>query len=195
MKIKPSNTPGSVVMELDDRDSDRLSKPANASAFKLNTILVPVDFSNCSKKALQYAVPFAKQFNATIIFLHVVPSLSGVSEEPYQALILQGGLRKHAAQKMKELAEEFVPRDIQVKIETCLGATGVEIAGEAKKLEADLIVISTHGRTGRAHSLAGSVAENLVQLAPCPVLVVREHEHEFIEGEAVNLLSNPPNDD
>jgi nucleotide-binding universal stress UspA family protein len=57
----------------------------------------------------------------------------------------------------------------------------IEIVGAAKKLESDLIVISTHGRTGLKHVFMGSVAENVVRLAPCPVLVVREHEHEFVK--------------
>ena len=62
-------------------------------------------------------------------------------------------------------------------------------ASAAKKWDADIIVISTHGRTGRAHALTGSVAENLVQLAPCPVLVVREHEHDFVPKEVLRDLS------
>jgi nucleotide-binding universal stress UspA family protein len=184
MKIKPSKLQGKVVMELGDRDSDRLSKPSMVSPFKLKKIFVPTDFSDCSKKALQYAIPFAKQFNATLILMHVVPHQNALDGETYPVdceLTLEKDLRENAKRKLNELAKEFPLHEIPVQIETCLGATGVEIARDAKKLEADLIVISTHGRTGRAHSLAGSVAENLVQLAPCPVLVVREHEHDFIE--------------
>lgn len=194
MKIKPSKSPGNVVMEVGDHDSDRLSAAAGASPFKLKTILVPVDFSKCSKKALQYALPFAKQFNAAVVLLHVVPRHCTIGENSSAGdyeLELAMGLRQNAARQLKEVAEEFFPRDLQVRVETCLGAEAIEIAEEAKKLEADLIVISTHGRTGRAHALAGSVAENLVQLAPCPVLVVREHEHEFILDDAANPFSGP----
>lgn len=189
MKIKPSKLQGKVVMEVGDGDSDRLSKPPTASPFRLRKIFVPTDFSDCSKKALQYAVPFAKQFNATLILLHVVPRHSSIDGETYPVdceLTLEKDLRENARRKLDELAKEFPLHEFPVQIETCLGATGVEIAREAKKLEADLIVISTHGRTGRAHALAGSVAENLVQLAPCPVLVVREHEHDFIRDETTN---------
>jgi nucleotide-binding universal stress UspA family protein len=192
MKIKPSKLQGTVVMELGDRDSDRLSKSSMASPVKLQKIFVPTDFSNCSKKALQYAMPLAKQFGATLILLHVLPPHNAIDGETYPVdceLTLEKDLRENARRKLIELAKEFPLHEIPVQIETCLGATGVEIAREAKKLEADLIVISTHGRTGRAHSLAGSVAENLVQLAPCPVLVVREHEHDFIKDETAKSFS------
>jgi universal stress protein A len=193
MKIKPSKMPGSVLMELGDRDSDRLSGPPMASPLRLKKILVPTDFSDCSQKALEYAVPLAKQFNATLTLLHVVPRHSAIDGETYPVnceLTLEEDLRENARRKLNELAKGFPLHEIPLHIETCLGATGIEIAKEAKKLEADLIVISTHGRTGRSHVLAGSVAENLVQLAPCPVLVVREHEHEFLEDETVNQFSN-----
>jgi universal stress protein A len=186
MKIKPSKLPGNVVMEVSDRDSECLSKSPMTSPFILRKILVPVDFSNCSKKALQYAVPLAKQFNGAVILLNVVPCRSGFGREPaarYLEPILEADLRSDAARKLKELAGRFVPFDIPVEIETCFGTEAVEIANAAKKLEADIIVISTHGRTGRAHEFAGSVTESLVQLASCPVLVVREHEHDFVREE------------
>lgn len=85
----------------------------------------------------------------------------------------------------------FPPLNAPIEIETCSGPEAVEIANAAKKLEADIIVISTHGRTGRVHELAGSVTENLVQLAPCPVLVVREHEHDFVAEENANHFTYP----
>jgi universal stress protein A len=198
MKIKPSKSPGTVVVELGNHDFHHLSERAVTSPFKLRKILVPTDFSACSKKALQYAVPFAKQFNATLILLNVVPRHSAMDGETFPVdcqIKLETGLRENAARKLEELASEFNLHKVSVQIETCLGATGVEIAAEAKKLDADLIVISTHGRTGRAHALAGSVAENLVQLAPCPVLVVREHEHEFIKDETTTPFRRPPHDD
>ncbi|HXC35260.1 MAG TPA: universal stress protein [Candidatus Acidoferrales bacterium] len=189
MKIKPSKLPGSVVMEV--TDSDCLSIPS-MSPFKLKKIVVPTDFSDCSKKELRYAIPFAKQFNATLILLHVVPRHSAIDGETFPVdceLTVEKDLRENARRKLIDLAKEFPLHEIPVQIETCLGATGFEIAEEARKLEADLIVISTHGRTGRAHALAGSVAENLVQLAPCPLLVVREHEHEFIQVGTANPVS------
>jgi nucleotide-binding universal stress UspA family protein len=77
-----------------------------------------------------------------------------------------------------------VPGEIKTQIQARRGAEVIEIINAAKSYMAGLMVISTHGLTGRAHALAGSLAENMVQLAPCPVLVVREHECDFIETNA-----------
>lgn len=156
MKIKQANLSENAAKQI-----------AVASSLKLNKILVPIDFSNGSKKALQYAVHFAKKFNASIILLHVLPRRSAVDGE--------------LAGRLNAWAEEFVPNDIPAHIQTCRGTEAIEIVNAAKKFLAGLMVISTHGRTGRAHALAGSLAENLVQLASCPILVVREREHDFIE--------------
>jgi nucleotide-binding universal stress UspA family protein len=135
-----------------------------------NQILVPIDFSDGSKKALQYAVHFAKQIRASIMLLHVLPPYSAGDE----------GYEEESAQRLRAWANEFVPNEIEVQTLTRHGAEAIEIVNEAKKSAVSLMIISTHGRTGRAHALAGSLAENLVQLAPCPVLVVREHEYDFI---------------
>jgi universal stress protein A len=189
MKAKSAKEPHAVVVELDEQDTERLSKFAMISPLKLKKILVPVDLSNGSRKAVQYAVPFAKHFNASIVFLHVVPGKCAFDEE----LGLDGftpgqkaGLQEDAALKLKALAREWVPPQIPVQIETAQGAQVMEIVSMAQKLNADLIIVSTHGRTGRAHELVGSRAENIVQLAPCPVLVVREQERDFIGGKTMN---------
>ena len=188
MKIKPSKKSGSVVVELNPRDSERLSKGAALAngappPFKLTKILVPIDFSDCSKKALQYAVPFAKQFGATITLLHVVHvNYSGGPE--FGALdfpLAEADLRKSAEKQLAELAAADVQEQAVAETLVRTGQEVMEIVGAAKELESDLIIISTHGRTGLKHVFMGSVAENIVRLAPCPVLVVREHEHEFLK--------------
>jgi universal stress protein A len=158
----------------------------------MKRILVPIDFSGGSKKALQYAVHFAKEMNARIILLHVLKQGSGTDREPnplYYHPLLDKPLQAEAARRLKAWAEEFVPGGIETQIQTRSGAEALEIVNEAKNLAAGLMIISTHGRTGRAHALAGSLAENLVQLAPCPVLVVREHEHDFIETSEPNTTA------
>lgn len=150
---------------------------APAARLKLNNILVPVDFSDGSKKALQYAVQLAKQFRSRLILLHVLPRHSAISGQ-------LGG-------RLKAWAEEFVPTEIAAQIQISRGVEALEIVEAAKIFAAGLMVISTHGRTGRAHALAGSLAENLVQLAPCPVLVVREHEQDFIETDDAKADGTP----
>jgi nucleotide-binding universal stress UspA family protein len=136
---------------------------------KTRKILVPIDFSGGSKKALRYAVHFAKELRACIILLHVVQPAGDVYED-------------ELVHRLRAWADEFVPGGISAQIQMRTGPEAIEIVKEAKNPGVSLMIISTHGRTGRAHSLAGSLAENLVQLAPCPVLVVREHERDFIEA-------------
>jgi universal stress protein A len=188
MKIKPSKKSGSVVVELNPRDAERFSDGAQTTngtqpAFKLTKILVPIDFSDCSKKALQYAVPFAKEFGATIALLHVVQINSPAGPE-FGAIdfpLIQADLRKDAEKQLAELAATDVQEQAAVETLVRSGQEVMEIVDAAKELESDLIIISTHGRTGLKHVFMGSVAENVVRLAPCPVLVVREHEHDFVK--------------
>src|SRR6266540_2636299 len=131
MKIKPSKKSGSVVVELNPRDSERLSQGgalANGAPppFKLTKILVPIDFSDCSKKALQYAVPFAKQFGATITLLHVV-HVNYVGGPEFGALdfpFSEADLRKSAEKQLAELAATNVRE--QAAAET-LVRTGQEV--------------------------------------------------------------------
>lgn len=172
MKIKTS---------LDNNDSERLAK-TNVLPFKLKKILVPMDFSDCSKKALQYAIPFAGQFNATIIFLNVIPQHSFFGRESNQIKLFDDAkLKQDTERRLAGLIVENIPDGITAEVEVRHGVESTEIVDVANKSEADLIIISTHGRTGRAHALIGSVAEDVVRRAPCPVLVVREHEHEFLQ--------------
>lgn len=187
MKIKPSPKSGNILVELNSRDSERLAvnpEAAASSPFKLSKILVPIDFSDCSKKALQYALPFAKQFGAAITLLHVVRVNYPIGAE-FGAMdfpLLESDLRKSAEKQLADLAEKEIPQSVTAENLVRTGQEVMEIIAAAKKLESDLIIISTHGRTGLKHILLGSVAENVVRYAPCPVLVVREHEHEFLKN-------------
>ncbi len=154
----------------------------------MKNILVPIDFSDGSRKALQYAVHFAKQFSARITLVHVLTH-GTAADDPFDSeyfnVLAKGGALAETARKLKAWAEEFVAGEVQIQIHISQGSEAIEIVNMAKKTMAGLMVISTHGRTGRAHALAGSLAESLVHLAPCPVLVVREHERDFIETDAV----------
>ncbi len=144
----------------------------------LKSILVPIDFSDTSLKALQYAVPFAKQFGATITLLHVVPPPPNVAEGPYIPLGTEGTL--HAAeQHLEKIAESTIGPGFTLRALTRGGFVHDTIIGVARESEVDLIILTTHGYTGFKHLLMGSIAENIVRHAPCPVLVVREKEHEF----------------
>jgi len=122
-------------------------------------ILVPLDFSPPSAHALEAGVAFARSLGATIDILHVVP-LSGVGE-------------KEAPAQLASAAPAAL--DDVVKSRRVVKALAPELAivDAARKGPVDLIVMGTHGRTGLKHVSLGSVAERVVQLAPCAVLTVR----------------------
>ena len=174
-------------MELDRGDESLLAAAGASRAvslFRLKKILVPIDFSDCSKKALQYAIPLARQHEAALTLLYVAPPPNFVGGE-YTGIEYARLEDDQAASGGKQL-DALVANEVhgEVPAETLVrpGMPVVEILEAARALPADLIVISTHGRTGLKHVLLGSVAEDVVRRAPCPVLVVREHEHDFVAG-------------
>lgn len=185
MKIKPTRDRG-VTMEL---GVDEPAIPGTCAEpertlgrlFKIRRILVPIDFSTCSKKALQYAMPFARQFGARICLLYVGQSYYLF---PELALLELGAhhpsQRADVAGKLASFATQEIPSDIPVDILVRIGLPAVEIADAAREVRADLIIISTHGYTGVKHVWFGSVAEQLAPRATCPVLVVREAENDFL---------------
>lgn len=151
----------------------------------LKRILVPIDFSECSKKALQYAVPLARQFRAELTLLNVIHPYVPVSTlSPLPMAMPEGD-----GAGLKEL-QVSIGDSVPSATLTRFGEAWAEIVAVAKEQGADLIVISTHGRTGFEHALLGSTTEKVVRHAPCPVLVVRQREHEFVAGPASGQLSS-----
>lgn len=188
MKIKPARKKGKVVVELGAKDQSLL---AAAASFRLKRILVPVDFSECSRKALRYALPFAREFGAEINLLYVVESAYvmgsmgefGTGEYvPVDYAAMETELVAISARQLRELATAEIGSSATWKPIIRQGRPATEIVEAAREIEADLIVIATHGHTGLKHVLLGSVAENVVRHAPCPVLTVRTSEREFIES-------------
>ena len=182
MKARPSQYPGEVTLELNRRDQSLMDAATRtASALRLKRILVPIDFSDCSKKALQYALPLAKEHQAAITLLYVVPA--AYSAEEYTGIgyaQLQASLKEGGEKELAKLAVDEVRGEIATDSLVRVGSPAREIVETARELPADLVVISTHGRTGLRHVFLGSIAEHVVQRAPCPVLVVRERERECV---------------
>ncbi|HEX7861180.1 MAG TPA: universal stress protein [Verrucomicrobiae bacterium] len=180
MKAKPSKHAGGVVLELENRDEPIL-RSAATGPFQIKRILVPIDYSDCATKALRYAIPLARQHGATIDLVHVISSPAyGYGE--YGPIVMEPDPLPGSKKALQKLAEAEIPPDVPFNIEVRTGAAHLEISQFARSEGADLIVISTHGYTGFKHVLLGSVAEHVVRYAPCPVLVVRVHEHEFIRN-------------
>jgi len=185
MKIKPAKEAGNVMLEVGPGESRLLAKQAESSpVFRLKRILAPIDFSECSSKALQYAVPFCAQFQASLTLLYVIEIPYGNPEVPLIDLDQwQAEMRQNGERKLMGLSKGEGFRSIATEPIIRMGSPYREILQTAKDKEIDLIVLATHGHSGFSRFIMGSTAERVVRHASCPVLVVREHEHEhdFVE--------------
>jgi nucleotide-binding universal stress UspA family protein len=181
MKIKKDRS--HVIVEMGSKESGL--PPAGVAELQLRHVLVPVDFSECSHKAFQYAISFARQFSADLMLLHVVVAVPPPPQMlVFEAETLRGKYHEEAAKHLSEWRKEAVSQ-ISVKAVVREGmAAHQEIVAAAHECNSDLIVIGNHGRGGLARVLTGSTAERVVRHAPCPVLVVRGREHEFLVGAA-----------
>jgi len=155
--------------------------------FNLNRILVPLDFSPLSKKALHYATRFAREFDAELVLFHVLdpeipPSFDGYMVPPPAINGNDGNANASGEKKeLKALIGSVRATGIK-RVGSAIrrGIASHEIVEAAKDLDVDLIIMATHGYTSWQHFCIGSTAERVVRAAPCPVLVVREKEHEFV---------------
>jgi universal stress protein A len=150
----------------------------------LHRILVPTDFSKQSQNALKYAVAFAEKFGAELYLLHVVQDLAVFIPDmitvapPVVPTVKQ--LTDAVYVAFDRLIEENHLTGLAIHREVREGSPFVEIIRFASEENMDLIVLSTHGHTGLAHVLLGSVTEKVVRKAPCPILTVHDPEHEFV---------------
>lgn len=141
---------------------------------KIKSILVPIDFSTRSKKALHYATAFSEQFGAKLILLNVVePSLYPMDGEFAAAIPPITHFMKISQEKLGHLAKQKLPQNLPRQVIVRSGQPFREIVEAARKFSCDVIIITTHGYTGLKHVLMGSTAERVVRHANCPVLVVR----------------------
>ena len=146
----------------------------------IRTILIPVDFSSHSLKALEQAVELAKSFGASIHLLHCYPvNAAGIS--PY-GLVLPGDFNREfrdtAARKLSEWREKATAEGVAVEETLTPMFPSEAISTTAQECAADLIVMGTRGLTGLKHVMLGSVAERTIRTAPCPVLTVKVDDLE-----------------
>jgi nucleotide-binding universal stress UspA family protein len=158
------------------------------------TILVPVDFSSSANTALRYATRIAERFGASLLVLHVIAkevatgmvcrhgeprrtTLLGPEAAPVAvpAEVLETvtiDLREQAQAALRHVVASWpIERPVELRVE--VGHPVEQILDVVTREDIDLIVMGTHGRTGLAHAVIGSVAERVVRLAPCPVLTVK----------------------
>jgi nucleotide-binding universal stress UspA family protein len=142
---------------------------------RFHTILHPTDFSPNSAEAFRFACALARDCDARLIVVHAV--------EPAPAMVGEGTLVPYDLEELREDArrkvDELRPSDPGIHMETAIrdGPAPAVILDAANELEADLIVMGTHGRTGLRRLFLGSVAELVLRRAHCPVLTVKEPAH------------------
>ncbi|KUG24728.1 universal stress protein family [hydrocarbon metagenome] len=143
----------------------------------IKKILVPVDFSDYSKRALRYAIDFSKHFNSELILISVIePMIYPADFSMGQVAIpaTDQNLTERIENELKTLEENEIGDQVKSKRIIKSGKPFYEIVETAREEDVDLIIIATHGHTGVEHLLFGSTAEKVVRKAPCPVLTLRE---------------------
>lgn len=145
---------------------------------RFERIVVPVDFSPPSMRALETAIELAKPLRAELLVVHALQRLDYVAAGEMWAPAFDTGMLleqfgQAASKELAAIATMLAKRRVRARTILDIGPAYEVIVDTAKKRRADLIVISTHGRTGLAHVLMGSVAERVVRHAPCAVLTIR----------------------
>ncbi len=159
----------------------------NHSVMSFNTILVPVDFSACSLAGLTYAIQFAEKFAARIVLLHVVDLGMVVCADGNVFCDLdtvERARRKDAEERMVEFIRWASFGRVQFATVIKVGDAIRTICEFIEIEKVDLVITSTHGRTGFKHVMLGSTAEQVVRRAACPVLTVPSHPD--VRGRHVN---------
>lgn len=149
-------------------------------------IVVPTDFSDHSMRALPYAVDLAAKYDARLKVVFVnEPSLqvSDVAWVGVDERTVNDDHVREARRHLEKLVLEQVPTDVPADAEILTGNAVDEIIRYALDVNADLIVMATHGRSGVSHMLMGSTAEHVVRKAPCPVLTLKQPMTVRTEGE------------
>ncbi len=148
---------------------------ADAEQLQIKTILVPIDFSESSREGLNYAVELARQFGARLVLLHSfnIPELITTDHNAtYTQRPSPDEARTAAEDQMREYLNGVAFDGVAFETQITTGRPPEEICDYAETKSIDLIVTSTHGRTGFMHVLIGSTAEHIVRYARSSVLVV-----------------------
>ncbi|NBV20494.1 MAG: universal stress protein [Proteobacteria bacterium] len=148
--------------------------------FPLRRILVGTDFSAESRKALRYGIALAREFDATLHVVHVVPTVLPADVSHLAVILQEATMKETAHRELARMYAEELPADVPVVMTALCGNPFLEIDMEALRVRAGLVVVSTHGHTGLRYLLLGCTAQRVVQHTSVPVLVVRDQEPEFI---------------
>jgi universal stress protein A len=143
---------------------------------EIRRILAPTDFSELSKQGLKSALELAEAFGAKLLLLYVVEAppypVEGIVPSHLGATLLDD-LERQATNDLAQMLSETQASTMDVARRVVVGIPYRKIVDVAEEEKIDLIVMTTHGRTGLSHLVMGSVAEKIVRTAPCPVLTIR----------------------
>ena len=177
MKPKTPVKPDSAVLAAETAAGRGPCSGSSRSPLVFKQILAPIDFSECSAKALDYAIALGQKFGTKLTLLHVVepavypdnPLLAASTlDDTNQNLVTAG--RERLAQFQARVSAAGLPVETLVR----MGRAQSEISDTAKAIGADLIVMGTHGGAGSKPVFLGGTAERVLRQAPCPVLTVRQ---------------------
>lgn len=140
-----------------------------ASYPRIQHLLVPLDFSGKSRQALRYAVPLAQKFSAKIHLVHVLPPAKKKTTDDLARL------RSKAVRRLEAMTTLLLSPSFQTENLVLMGDPARQILSAAEKVDADLILITTRGRTGLSRIFLSSTAEYVMRHAKCPVVSIRRH--------------------
>lgn len=138
--------------------------------YEIRTIICPIDFSEPSKAAMQQALSLAERFGSSVEILHSV-------EVPHPSTpAIADGLHEYAAKELASIVKHLPKSGPAVTSKVLQGPPAASVVAHANETGANLIVLSTHGRSGFMAAMLGSVAERIVRTASCPVLTIPAEE-------------------
>ena len=161
-----------LAVRMEQADAEQ-KEGAPSMPVTLERILVPVDFSDCSLDALEYAAVVAQQAKASLLLLHVLEPVSYGLDFTLGHGRTREQVREIWTKRLEELASSLRVRQVPVESQLRGGLPADSILDSARTLPCDLIVMGTHGRRGISHAFSGSVAEAVLRKALCPVIAVR----------------------
>jgi nucleotide-binding universal stress UspA family protein len=186
--IRAAPCPVLAVRDVRHHAGDAGPRPLDASV-PFHRILVPVDFSDCSLDALEYAAMVAQRTQASVRLLHVLEPVSYGLDFTLPQVAKREEVRERMTDRLRGLASALQSGEMTADYQLRGGMPADAIIEAAETEAVDLIVMGTHGRRGLSHTFWGSVAESVLRKAHCPVLTVRSPK--FHQGHRRVLSGDP----
>ena len=177
-----------LAVRMDRSEAERTGVSTSHPA-SLDRIMVPVDFSDCSLDALEYAVSVAQRAQASVMLLHVLEPVSYGLDFTVSIQAEREHERKTLTERLAGLVAALEAANVKSESLVRGGLPRDSILEAARAWSADLIVMGTHGRRGLSHALYGSVVESVLRKSHCPILTVRSPK--FHQGHRRVVSAQP----